>query len=168
VLQEYGQERLAHEVATQIISARQSQKITKTKMLVEAILLAFRNKLHSHKEVPWVGGVHPATKTFQALRLAVNHELANLQQALPQCLDILGPGGRLAVIAFHSLEDKIVKNFFRTESRDCLCPPDTPLCQCKHTAQIKIITKKVIIPARSETASNPRARSAKLRAAEKI
>lgn len=168
VIQEYGQEKLAHEITTQIISARQAEPITKIKRLVEAILLAFRNKLGSQKEVPWIGGLHPATRTFQALRLAVNDELENLRKALPQCLDILATGGRLAIISFHSLEDKIVKDFFKTESRDCVCPPETPICQCGHTARVKIITKKVIIPTASEIEGNPRARSAKLRVAEKI
>lgn len=168
VIQEYGQERLAHKITQQIISARQAGPITKTKTLVAAILLAFKNTLGSKKEVPWIGGLHPATRTFQALRLAVNDELGNLRKALPDCLDILPPGGRLAIISFHSLEDSIVKKFFQTESRDCLCPPEVPICQCGHQARLNIITKKAIIPTASEVERNPRARSAKLRVAEKI
>lgn len=168
VIQEYGQEKLAHEITQQIISARQADPITKTKKLVEAILLAFRNKLRTDKEVPWIGGLHPATRTFQALRMAVNDELGNLARALPQCLEILPPHGKLAIISFHSLEDKIVKEFFKKESRDCLCPPELPVCQCSHQSQLKILTKKPISPSVAERESNPRSRSAKLRVAEKI
>ncbi len=168
VIQEYGQEALATNITKQIISIRQQKPITKTKKLVEAILLAFRNTLGSKKEVPWVGGLHPATKTFQALRLAVNDELGNLKKSLPQCLEILEPGGRLAVISFHSLEDKLVKNFFKTESHDCLCPPDLPVCRCGHRARLKILTKKPIVPREEEIAKNPRSRSAKLRVAMNI
>jgi len=167
VIQEYGQERLALEITKAICNLRQRQKITKTKTLTGAILLAFRKKLGSKKEVPWIGGMHPATRTYQALRIAVNDELNNLEKALPQCLEILEKGGRLAVISFHSLEDKIVKSFFKQESKDCLCPPEAPVCQCGHKAVLKILTKKPVTPSERERDINPRSRSAKLRVAEK-
>jgi len=166
-IQEYGQEPLAVEITKALLSKRRNGLITKTKMLVEVILLAYRNKLGSHKEVPWIGGTHPATRTFQALRIAVNGELGNLEKALPQAIDLLEKGGRIAVISFHSLEDRIVKRFFKQESKNCICPPDVPVCQCNHTASLNIITKKPIIPSSEEIQTNPRSRSSKLRVAEK-
>ena len=114
------------------------------------------------------GARHPATRAFQALRVAVNAELAELEQGLAGALDLLAPGGRLAVITFHSLEDRIVKNFYRIESRDCICPVEQLVCTCGHRATLKIITAKPIEPAAAEVAANPRARSAKLRAAERL
>jgi len=168
VIQEYGQERLAHEITKKIINSRLNKKITKTKKLVEAILLAFREKLGTDREVPWIGGIHPATRTFQALRIAVNDEINNLRQVLPQAIDLLEPGGRLAVISFHSLEDKIVKNFFREEAKDCHCPPEAIVCICDHQASIRLITKKPIPATAEEIKTNPRARSAKMRVAEKL
>lgn len=168
VIQEYGEERLAYAIAKQITSARLNKKISKTKNLVEAILLAFRDKLHSNKEVPWIGGLHPATRTFQALRIAVNDEIGSLEKALPQAIDILAPGGRLAVISFHSLEDRIVKHFFRQEAKGCICPPTVPVCQCGHTPRLKILTKHPIKPTEKEIQENPRSRSALLRVAEKV
>lgn len=114
------------------------------------------------------GKIHPATRTFQALRIAVNDELGALESALPQAVELLRPGGRLAVITFHSLEDRIVKQFFRTESRDCICPPEQPVCTCGHIAKLRIITAKPAGPSHSEAAVNPRARSAKLRVAERL
>lgn len=113
-------------------------------------------------------GRHPATLTFQALRIAVNHELEAIESVLPQALEALAPGGRLAVISFHSLEDRTVKEFFRRESRDCICPPRQPVCTCGHKAQIREINRRPIEPQPEETERNPRARSAKLRIAEKL
>ncbi len=119
-----------------------------------------------------VGGrrerIHPATRTFQALRIAVNDELQALQAVLPQAIQALASGGRLAVISFHSLEDRIVKQFFRRESRDCLCPPQQPVCTCGHRASLKEITRRPIVPSEDEMRTNPRSRSARLRIAEKI
>lgn len=112
--------------------------------------------------------VDPATRTFQALRIAVNGELEQLQEALPLLSEILAPGGRMAVISFHSLEDRIVKQFFDRESRDCICPPKQPVCTCGHVASLLKITVKPVTAGENEIALNPRARSAKLRAAEKI
>ena len=166
-IQEYGQEPLAVEITKALLSKRRKGPITKTKILVEAILLAYRNKLGSHKEVPWIGGAHPATRTFQALRIAVNEELDNLNKVLPQAIDLLETGGRIAIISFHSLEDRIVKRFFRQEAKDCICTPDVPVCQCNHTASLNIITKKPIVPSSEEIQTNPRSRSSKLRVAEK-
>ncbi|XOU94670.1 MAG: 16S rRNA (cytosine(1402)-N(4))-methyltransferase RsmH [Candidatus Kerfeldbacteria bacterium] len=168
VIQEYGQERLAQAIAKKIIDSRLNKNITKTKNLVEVILLAFREKLGTDKEIPWIGGIHPATRTFQALRIAVNDEINNLKKVLPQSIDLLESGGRLAIISFHSLEDRIVKHYFRKESIDCICPPEIPDCRCDHHAKIKLITKKPIKPSEEEIKINPRSRSALLRVVEKI
>jgi 16S rRNA (cytosine1402-N4)-methyltransferase len=112
--------------------------------------------------------IHPATRTFQALRIAVNNELEALEAFLPIALEVLNPGGRLAIIAFHSLEDRIVKRFFKQESKDCICPVEIPICVCDHKAQLEEITRRPIRPEEKETLKNPRARSAKLRVGEKI
>ncbi len=112
--------------------------------------------------------IHPATRTFQALRIAVNDELGALEDALGQALDVLGNGGRLVVISFHSLEDRIVKQFFQRESRDCVCPPEQPVCTCDHRATLQVITRRGVTASAEEVALNPRSRSAKLRAAEKL
>jgi 16S rRNA (cytosine1402-N4)-methyltransferase len=114
------------------------------------------------------GRTHPATRTFQALRIAVNDELATLQTGLTAALELLAPGGRLAVIAFHSLEDRIVKRFFQRESQDCVCPPEQPVCTCGHVAQLNLLSRKPIQASDEETAANPRARSARLRIAERV
>ncbi|MDE0592859.1 MAG: 16S rRNA (cytosine(1402)-N(4))-methyltransferase RsmH [Dehalococcoidia bacterium] len=111
---------------------------------------------------------HPATQTFQAIRIAVNDELSALETALDQAVSLLGQGGRMAVISYHSLEDRIVKNFVRKQASDCVCPPGTPICRCDHLATLKVITRRPLIPTDAETASNPRARSAKLRVVERI
>jgi len=161
IFKEYGQERFAKLIAKEIVKQRKEQKIFKTSQLIEVIEKVYKNKPKPRK-------IHIATKVFQALRIEVNDELNNLKTALPDALNILEKGGRLAVISFHSLEDKIVKQFFKQESKDCLCPPQIPVCQCKHKAQLKIITKKPIIPNNKEIKPNPRSRSAKLRVAVKI
>ena len=111
---------------------------------------------------------HPATQTFQAIRIAVNDELSALETALEQAVSLLGQGGRMAVISYHSLEDRIVKNFVRKQASDCVCPPGTPVCRCDHLATLKIVTRRPLIPTDVEIASNPRARSAKLRVVERI
>lgn len=166
-IQEYGQERLAADIVRQIIAVRQKQKITRTKQLTEAILLAYRKKLKSNREVPWIGGTHPATRTFQALRLIVNDELHELETALPQAVDILAPGGRIAVISFHSLEDRIAKTFLKTAARGCVCPPELPVCTCGHQPVLRLLTKKAVRPTPEEAERNPRSRSALLRVAQK-
>ncbi len=112
--------------------------------------------------------IHPATRVFQALRIAVNDELAGLERILPQAIDLLRPGGRLAVISFHSLEDRIVKQAFKLASTDCICPPNVPVCVCGHHASVQLLTRKPIVADESEIAQNPRSRSAKLRVVEKL
>ena len=112
-------------------------------------------------------GIHPATRTFQALRIAVNNELETLESALPVAGRLLARGGRLVVIAFHSLEDRVVKEYFRRESRDCLCPPTQPVCTCGHRASLRLVHRKPLRPSEREGQANPRARSARLRVAER-
>ncbi|MFC1687432.1 16S rRNA (cytosine(1402)-N(4))-methyltransferase RsmH [Patescibacteria group bacterium] len=168
IFQEYSQENFSKYIAAEICRVRRQSKILHSRQLTEIVLLAIRTKLGSKKKVPWVGGRHPATKVFQALRIAVNNELENVKNVLPQALDTLRIGGRLVVISFHSLEDRIVKNYFRQESRDCLCPPERPTCTCNHTKRVRLLTKKVITPSDEEKKLNPASRSAKLRAVEKI
>ncbi len=150
IFKNLGEENLNKEIAKAIVSFRKNKAIEKTGELTEIILQVYRAKLHSDKEIPWIGGLHPATKVFQALRMEVNHELDNLKSALPQAVDLLASGGRLAVISFHSLEDRIVKHFFQSNK------------------QIKLINKKPIMASEEEIKKNPRARSAKLRVVEKI
>jgi 16S rRNA (cytosine1402-N4)-methyltransferase len=156
LLYEYGEERRSRQVAHAIVRARPVQT---TRQLAQVVAGATRGGQE---------GIHPATRTFQALRIAVNRELESLEAVLPQAVSSLEPGGRLAVIAFHSLEDRIVKNFFRQESRDCICPPRQPVCTCGHKATIKEITRRPVRPQEAEVQANPRARSARLRVAEKL
>jgi 16S rRNA (cytosine1402-N4)-methyltransferase len=156
ILREYGEERFAKRIASAIINAR---PIRTTNALAAVI---------SEAVPQYESGIHPATRTFQALRIATNQELENLALALPGLVRCLAPGGKIAVISFHSLEDRIVKRFFRTESSDCICPPEQPVCTCSHTASLRVLTKKPVRPGDQEIQSNPRARSARLRVAEKI
>ena len=151
VFKQYGEEKFSQEIAEAIVDARKLGKILKTKQLTEIILKVYRDKLHSDKEVPWIGGLHPATKVFQALRIETNRELEVLKKVLPDAIDLLAPGGRLAVITFHSLEDRIVKHFYQSK-----------------LSQLKIITKKSVVAGEEELKNNPRARSARLRAVEKL
>jgi 16S rRNA (cytosine1402-N4)-methyltransferase len=155
VLFRYGEERASRRIARAIVQAR---PISSTRQLAEVI----------EKAIGRHGSHHPATQTFQALRIAVNGELEALGKVLPLAMQALGPGGRLAVISFHSLEDRIVKETFRRESKDCLCPPRQPICTCGHKASIKEITRRPLVPTEAEIDQNPRARSAKLRVAEKL
>ncbi len=152
----YGEERYSRKIADAIIANR---PLEDTQELADIIESAIRNK---------PSRIHPATRTFQALRIAVNQELKALEAFLPTALDALNPGGRLAVIAFHSLEDRIVKQFFRKESKDCICPSEIPQCVCEHKKQLKEINRRPIRPEDKEILENPRSRSAKLRVAEKI
>ncbi len=168
IFKEYGEENLASLIAQKITAFRRQKKIKTTAELAEIILQAYREKLKSKKEIPWLGGLHPATKVFQALRIAVNDELNNLKKFLKEAMEILPSGDRLAVISFHSLEDRIVKKFFQTEAKDCLCPPELPVCQCGHRKIFKIITKKAVQPSAAEIKQNPRSRSARLRVVEVI
>jgi 16S rRNA (cytosine1402-N4)-methyltransferase len=150
----YGEEPRSRRIARAIVAAR---PVKTTKQLAEIVA----------KAVPRKPGIHPATLTFQALRIAVNEELDAVEKVLPLALAALAPGGRLAVIAFHSLEDRIVKEFSRRESRDCLCPPRQPICTCRHKATLTEIARKPIRPTEEEMKDNPRARSARLRVMEK-
>ena len=152
---EYGEERASRRIAQAIVKAR---PILTTSQLAGVVVSAKRSRRR----------IHPATQTFQALRIEVNDELDRLVAVLPQALANLKAGGRFAVISFHSLEDRIVKEFFHRESQDCLCPPRQPVCTCGHKATLKEVTKKPIVPGEAEIHANPRARSAKLRIAEKI
>ena len=154
LLTRFGEERESRRIARAIVEARPLQT---TRELAEVIERVATRR----------GRVHPATRTFQALRIAVNEELDAIEAALPQAVSLLAPGGRLAVISFHSLEDRLVKRFMRRESRDCICPPDAPGCVCDHRASLSLVTRKPIRPTVKETAENPRARSARLRIAER-
>lgn len=168
ILREYGDEPNARGLADAIVDARKRAEIETTEDLVDIILGWYRKKLHSKKEIPWIGGIHPATRTFQALRIEVNDELGTLTRALPELVKLLKKNGRLAIITFHSGEDKIVKQFFKHESRTCICPPEYPQCVCHHAPSLAIITKKPITASEEELKSNTKSRSAKLRVAEKI
>jgi 16S rRNA (cytosine1402-N4)-methyltransferase len=152
----YGEEKRSRQVAKAIVSAR---PIETTVELAKVIATATRSGR---------SGMHPATRTFQALRIAVNDELQALEEVLPQAINSLKPGGRLAVIAYHSLEDRIVKHYFRQESRDCICPQDQIVCNCGHKALIWLITKRPVRPQEEEIRDNPRARSARLRVVERL
>jgi len=162
IFAQYGEERLAREIAKKIVQKRQLSVFKKPIQLAELVedVYARRYKSHSKK--------HPATKVFQALRIAVNDELNVLKEALNGAVNVLEKGGRIVVISYHSLEDRIVKDFLRTQSTKCVCPPNFPKCTCQQKATLKIITKKPIVPDKEETEKNPRSRSAKLRIAEKI
>ncbi len=152
----YGEDRNARRIAQAIAAAR---PLADTRTLAEVIARACP---------PSRERIHPATRTFQALRIVVNDELGELARALPAALALLRPGGRLAVISFHSLEDRIVKQFMRRESTDCLCPPEQPICTCGHRATLSLLTRKPVEASAAEIAANPRARSAKLRAARRL
>jgi len=156
LLKKYGEESRSHQIARWI---RKSRPIETTLQLVRVVEQAVGKER---------GRIHPATKTFQALRIVVNQELERLETALRQAVNLLGCGGRLAVISYHSLEARLVKGFFQQESRDCICPPNAPVCVCEHKATLRIITKKVVTPLPEEIKANPRSRSAKLRVAERI
>ena len=155
ILYTYGEERLSRKIARAIVANR---PFTTTLELADLIKKSVGKSS---------GKIHPATRSFQALRIAVNGELQSLEDFLPQAVKALKPGGRLAVISFHSLEDRIVKQFFRKESTDCICPPDQPVCTCGHKASIIEVTRHPIIADDEEIENNPRARSARLRVAEK-
>jgi len=156
ILYEYGEERRSRQIARAIVQAR---PIKSTLELAKVIQRAAGKSS---------GKIHPATRSFQALRIAVNQELQSLEDFLPQGVEALRPGGRMAVIAFHSLEDRIVKHYFRRESKDCICPPEQPECTCGHKASIKEINRHPIEAGEEEKQNNPRARSARLRIIEKL
>ena len=161
ILKDYGEERYAGFIARGIVNARKEKNVTGTWQLVEIISRAVPQKYKKQK-------IHFATKTFQAFRIAVNQELENLEIVLPKILDQVEVGGRICIMSFHSLEDRIVKRFFQKESKDCICGPKIPLCVCGHKKRLEILTKKPIVASEKEISSNPRSRSAKLRIAKKI
>ena len=142
-----------------IVAERQHRSIESTDQLARLVEVAKGGRRRDH---------HPATQVFQALRIAVNQELDHLERFLADGFDVLRPGGRLVIISFHSLEDRLVKNAFRRWSRTCLCPPRALVCQCGWSQKVKVLTKRPVVAGDAETAANPRARSAKLRAVERV
>jgi 16S rRNA (cytosine1402-N4)-methyltransferase len=161
ILFEYGEEKFAKKIAASIVRARSREPIETTGRLAELIKNAIPAAARR-------SGPHPAKRSFQALRIAVNDELGAFQDALSDAIDCLVPGGRVAVITFHSLEDRICKQTFAKFVEKCSCPPNFPICVCGRTAKLKLVTRKPILPSAAELERNPRARSAKLRIAEKI
>jgi len=161
ILSEYGEEKFHRSIVSGILKYRTEKKIEKTGELVSII--------ESHVPIKYLHGkTNSATKTFQAIRIAVNQELESLNQFMSVAISVLAPHGRLAVISFHSLEDRITKEALRENARGCICPPAFPVCRCGKTGKLKILTKKPIVPGPCEVENNPRSRSAKLRFCEKI
>jgi len=160
IFRKYGEERYARQIAKAIVRRRRDEPFERTGELVDTIRAAIPAPAR-------FGEGHPAKRVFQALRIAVNDELGSLETALPAALAMLRPGGRLAVISFHSLEDRIVKHFLRERERGCTCPPDFPVCVCGHEPELRAIQRRPIRPTEAEVAANPRAASARLRAAVK-
>ena len=155
IIYQYGEDPRSRRIARLLVENR---PLYTTSQLVHLIERAIGTR----------GRIHPATRTFQALRIAVNDELRALEEALSGATGALRPGGRLVVISFHSLEDRIVKRFMQQEARDCVCPPQTPRCLCGHKATLRLITRKVVTPSPKEISENPRSRSAKMRVAERL
>ena len=162
VIYDYGEEKWAARIAAMICEHRKQKPMETTFDLVSAVDAAIPKAVRRREEG------HPARRTFQAVRIAVNDELAPLEPALKDFTDCLKPGGRICVITFHSLEDRIVKNCFRTMERPCICPPKAPICTCGRRPSLKVLAGGTVIPSKEETERNPRARSAKLRVGEKI
>jgi len=156
IIRQYGEERYSRQIARNIVRKRPLRTTLDLAQLVLETLGSRR------------GRIHPATRTFQALRIAVNRELENLEAALPQAVELLEQGGRLVVISYHSLEDRLVKHLMRSQSQRCICPPGTPVCICEHNPTLGLVNKRVITPSATEVAANPRSRSAKLRVAERL
>ncbi len=161
IISQYGEERCAPQIAGAIVRRRRDKPVSTTLELVEIIKSAMPAKALREKQ-------HPAKRTFQAIRIAVNDELASVERMLQRAVPRLNQGGRLAVITFHSLEDRVVKTGLAGFARGCTCPPDFPVCVCGKTPDIRLVNKKPILPSQREVEENPRARSAKLRAAEKL
>ncbi|HVP19947.1 MAG TPA: 16S rRNA (cytosine(1402)-N(4))-methyltransferase RsmH [Spirochaetia bacterium] len=156
----YGEERFARPIASRIVREREKEPIESAARLARIVASAVPAQSRRPR-------IHPATRTFQALRIAVNRELEQLEDGLAEALTVLAPGGRIGVITFHSLEDRIVKRFFRDKSRDCTCPPEWPICQCGGKGELRLVTAKPIAVSPEEITRNPASRSAKLRVAEK-
>ena len=161
MLRQYGEERYARQIARAISRTRAKHEIVTTHQLVD--LIKSTVPVHTH----FAGG-HPARRTFQALRIAVNDELAQLDAALPLAWEVLRTGGRFAAVSFHSLEDRAVKRFLAARARGCICPPDLPVCVCGRVPEAELLTRRAVAPTPGEIAANPRARSAHLRAARKL
>ena len=161
IFRQYGEERYAKQIARAIVRRRKEQPLERTGELVDVIKSAIPAPAR-------FGDGHPAKRVFQALRIAVNDELGALEDALPAAVELLNPGGRLAVISFHSLEDRIVKQFLRDEEHGCTCPPDFPVCVCGNEPILRATPRRAIRPSAREVAANPRAASARLRAAVKV
>lgn len=161
ILLEYGEERYAPQIAAAIDRVRKEKPIETTQELSDIIRAAMPPAARREKQ-------HPAKRSFQAIRIAVNDELMAVQEAMGHAIDALVPGGRLAVITFHSLEDRIVKTAFRNAAQGCTCPKDFPVCVCGKKARVKLVARKPLLPSMEEIAQNPRARSAKLRVCEKL
>ncbi|HHV38803.1 MAG TPA: 16S rRNA (cytosine(1402)-N(4))-methyltransferase RsmH [Tepidimicrobium sp.] len=161
IIWDYGEERWAKRIARFIVDGRREKPIDTTLELVAIIKKAIPKKVR-------MKGPHPARQTFQAIRIEVNEELDVLKGSIPIMCRLLNKGGRLCIITFHSLEDRIVKNSFRDLNRDCVCPPELPICSCDKEREIKLITRKPIVPTKDEIDSNPRSRSSKLRIAERV
>ncbi|HEV8596814.1 MAG TPA: 16S rRNA (cytosine(1402)-N(4))-methyltransferase RsmH [Candidatus Dormibacteraeota bacterium] len=158
ILRDYGEERWSRRIAEFIVARR---PLRTTRDLAQAVEAAIPRRA-------WPRDIHVATRTFQGIRIAVNDELGEIKAGLRAALSTLKPGGRMATISFHSLEDRLVKSFFNVESKDCICPPQQPVCTCGHRATLRIVTRHPVRPSDHEVAANPRARSARLRVAEKI
>lgn len=161
ILREYGEEMRSGRIVRAILARRKISPVRTTGELARIVLSVTSDKSGR-------GKIHPATKTFQAIRIAVNDELAHLHQAINNGIDVLNPGGVFSIISFHSLEDRIVKNAFRSWVKGCICPPDLPMCNCGRKPKLKTVTRKPVTPSKEEIMANPRARSAKLRTAERI
>ena len=160
IIRNYGEDKFAKNIAKHIVQARQKAPIETTGQLIEVIKAAIPKKVRA------TGG-HPAKKTFQAIRIELNHELDVLKNNLEDMIDLLNDEGRIAIITFHSLEDRIVKNIFRTSERPCICPPEFPVCVCGRVSKGKVITRKPIVPGKEELEENSRSKSAKLRVFER-
>ena len=161
IIRDYGEDRFAQNIAKHIVAARQKEEIRTTGQLVEIIKAAVPAKVR-------MTGGHPAKKTFQAIRIELNHELDVLNRSLDRMIDLLNPGGRLCIITFHSLEDRMVKTSFRKNENPCICPPSFPVCVCGRVSKGKVITKKPVLPSEEELSDNKRAKSAKLRVFERV
>jgi 16S rRNA (cytosine1402-N4)-methyltransferase len=161
VLRDYGEERWAPVIAKKIVRRRRSASMSTTGELAALVSSSIPRKHHPRT-------IHAATRTFQALRIAVNDELTHVREGVKKGVSLLSPGGRIAIISFHSLEDRIVKNALREYSRNCLCPPQFPVCRCGHRATVTVLTRKPIMPTEKEIERNPLSRSARLRGAEKL
>ncbi len=158
----YGEEPSAWKIAKAIVAARQTAPIATAEDLAQLIERVSPPNPRQRRRT------HPATRVFQALRIAVNEELDALSEGLAAAVDLLRPGGRLVVLSYHSLEDRIVKRFFASERRGCVCPPEAPVCVCGHTPRLRLVTRPSMTPTQDEIDANPRARSARLRAAERL